>query len=216
MHAAILRHYPDAANQHLVLRAVIPFHAAVRSRREGVIFPAHSVRKRKVGSDVPAVADVESVVTLAGSESAIGSHEDFASVSWQTQQEGGVTVVLAAGGPTQDLRRAGAEAEASLSAIKRAGGLRLQLVHAGEVKLTAKAHLMASLGPVEVTYIRILRVMTIIRHEVIVDPDVGIVTYSECGPPSFKAARAVDPGDPNIDPELLIQAALLDARIHAR
>src|SRR6266481_6146745 len=129
MHAAVLRHYPDAANQHLVLRAVIPFHAPIRSRREGIIFPAHSVRKRKVVSDVPAVANVKSVVMLAGSESGVGSHEDFASVGWQTQQEGGVTVVLAAGGPTQNLGRSGAEAEAALGAIKRAGGLRLQLVH---------------------------------------------------------------------------------------
>src|SRR2546426_4597991 len=99
MHAAILRHYPNPANQHLVLRAVIPFHATIGSRREGIIFPAHSVRKRKVVSDVPAVANVKSVVMLAGSESGVGSHEDFASVGWQTQQEGGVTVVFAAGGP---------------------------------------------------------------------------------------------------------------------
>src|SRR5439155_21422625 len=133
----------------------------VRSRREGIVFPSHSVGDRDLGSHVPAVADVERVVTLAGSEPGVGSHEDLAAIRRQAQQEGGVTVVLGAGWPSQGLRRAGTETEAALGAVKRAGGLGLQLVHAGKVKLAAKADLMAAPGPVEVAYVRKLGVVTV-------------------------------------------------------
>src|SRR5437899_6710921 len=49
-------------------------------------------------------------------------------------RSGGVTVVLAAGGPAQDLRRAGAETETALGAIQRAGdrkSTRLNSSHLG-------------------------------------------------------------------------------------
>ena len=153
---------------------------------------------------------------LARGEPGVGGHEDFAFLIRQAKQEAGVAVVLAAGGAAYGLRRAGAETETALGAIKCAGGFRLQLVHAGIVKLAAKANLVAALSPVEVAYVGKLGVVTVIRHEVILHADIRIVGDGKRRPAAFKAPRAVDAGDPQIEPELLIQAGLLDACIHAR
>src|SRR2546421_10604854 len=103
MDAAVGRPRSYAAHQHLVLRAVIPLHAAIGSRGERIVFPAHSVGECEIGCDVPAISDVQSKVMLARGEAGIGSHEDFAFVGGEAPQEAGITVVLAAGGAAKDL-----------------------------------------------------------------------------------------------------------------
>src|SRR5215472_2419775 len=152
---------------------------------------------------------------LAGGEAGIRRHEDLALVCRQSQEEGGVAVVLAAGGATHGLSGARAEAESALRAIQRAGGFGLELVHAGEVEFAAEANLVAGLRPIEVTYIGVLGVVAVVRHEVIIDADVRVATDRECGPAALETARPIDAGDSQIQAEVLIQAGLLHAGIHS-
>src|SRR6266852_2002073 len=93
--------------------------------------------------------------------------------SGEPEQEACIAIELIAGGASTDLCGTTAEVEAALSSEKGAANeFRLVLVEVQPVQISTESDVMAPLGPVKISYILILRVAPIVRHVIVVGPDI--------------------------------------------
>src|SRR5262249_48603196 len=135
----------------------------------------------------------------------------------EPEQETCIAVELIAAEAPADLRGAAAEVEAALRPEERAAHeFRLVLVEVLPVEIEAESDVVASLCPVEIRHVLILGVAPVVRHVIVVGPDVGITVDREGRPAALEPARAVRTRDlQQIEAEILAEASLLGAGVHA-
>src|SRR6185503_4805209 len=100
---------------------------------------------------------------------------------------GCIAVEVVAAEAATKLRRTASEVETALSAEKgSAHEFRLILIEVLTVQIEAESNVVAPLGPVEIRHVLILRVTPVVRHVVVVGPDVGIAVDCKGRPAAFE------------------------------
>ena len=173
LHTHIQGNLSDAAHQNFIDLWIVAPKAGVRTRRDGKILPARTIREGQFRRHLPAVADVKAPEPVAGGKRK-HSEPIFGSLPGHSQKQGGKTH---SGGRTAQLFAAYAvahrlraqsgqtpvEVEPALRSPQPAFGL--DLVHVLAIEIQTPSDLVRSPGPIEVQHILKLLVPTIVGHE---------------------------------------------------